>query len=161
MAKRGRLTTDEVLENWESFETDTTEVEEWEGLDRIREPVMAGSDDEFSDLENLEERENTPEVQGDMQRDMDEGETANQPDSDGLDTQPIPPHARDVNAWSSPVPVLPLHPHVGPTTIIPESPLDALLLTFTPELISMIVRETNTCKRSDGGRTICHMGTNH
>lgn len=49
MAKRARLTTEEVLENWESI--DTTEAEDWEGLDGAREPVTPGSDDEFSDLE--------------------------------------------------------------------------------------------------------------
>ena len=52
MAKRAKLTTQQVLENWESFDTDIGgEVDEWEQPDNTREPVMPGSDDEFSDLE--------------------------------------------------------------------------------------------------------------
>ena len=40
MAKRARLSREEVLENWESFMVD---VYEWEELDNVQEPVMPGS----------------------------------------------------------------------------------------------------------------------
>ena len=55
MAKGARLSREEVIENWESFMVD---VDEWEELDNVQEPVMPGSDDEFSELEdNLVEEE--------------------------------------------------------------------------------------------------------
>ena len=55
MAKRARLSREEVLENWESIMVD---VDEWEELDNVQEPLMPGSDDEFSELEdNLVEEE--------------------------------------------------------------------------------------------------------
>ena len=57
MAKRATLSAEEVIDNLdESF--DFTNYEDWEGLDGVQEPINAGSDDEFSDLEErLEEEE--------------------------------------------------------------------------------------------------------
>ena len=45
MAKRARLTTEEVIEDWDDI--DLTDSEEWEGLDGVQEPVTLGSDDEL------------------------------------------------------------------------------------------------------------------
>ena len=57
MAKRATLSAEEMIDNLdESF--DFTNSEDWEGLDGVQEPITAGSDDEFSDLEErLEEEE--------------------------------------------------------------------------------------------------------
>ena len=63
MAKRARLTTEQVLEGWENFEE---EVEDWGEHDTIREPIMPGSDDEFSDIEEMlaeEEEDNHERVE--------------------------------------------------------------------------------------------------
>ena len=80
MAKRAKLTTQQVLESWESFDTDIGgEVDEWEQPDNTREPVMPGSDDEFSDLEeNLveEEEENHMELETEIVQDVVHGETS-------------------------------------------------------------------------------------
>lgn len=52
--KRAKLTAVEVLEDWDNL----TDEDDWEGLGGIREPMTQGSDDEFSDLEeNLEVEE--------------------------------------------------------------------------------------------------------
>lgn len=56
MAKRARLSTEEMIEDWDDI--DLTDPEDWERLDGIQEPVTQGSDDEFNDLEeDLEEEE--------------------------------------------------------------------------------------------------------
>ena len=163
MAKRARLTTEQVLEGWEDFET---EVED--DLDTIREPVMPGSDDELSDFdEMLAEEEETncerPEVQDvqreenddvcmerDVELDMGNDESRND-NSDRNDTgNPSTLLPRNGATWSSPAAIQPVHPFtspVGPITTIPDNPLDAFLLTFTPDLIAMIVRESNRYAR--------------
>ena len=54
MAKRAKLTTEDVLDTLDDS-SDLSDCEDWDG---IREPITAGSDDEFSDLEDhLEEEE--------------------------------------------------------------------------------------------------------
>ena len=83
MAKRAKLTTQQVLENWESFDTDIGgEVDEWEQPDNTREPVMPGSDDEFSDLEEnlVEEEENHMELETEIVQDVVHGETSESAD---------------------------------------------------------------------------------
>ena len=168
MAKRARLTTEQVLEGWEDFET---EVED--DLDTIQEPVMPGSDDELSDFDEMlmaEEEETIcerPEVQDvqreenddvcmerDVELDMgndESGEGIENDTSDRNDTgNPSTLLPRNGATWSSPAAIQPVHPFtspVGPTTTIPDNPLDAFLLTFTPELIAMIVRESNRYAR--------------
>ena len=166
--KRAKLTAAEVLEDWDNL----TDEDDWEGLGGIREPMTQGSDDEFSDLEeNLEVEEECnemevtnaanssstkrdrevvyePEHADDCdvsERDVNESEdTASEVVTDSLASPPLNP--RDGTTWSSPGPPISVQPftaHVGPTTTIPECPLDAFLLTFTPDLISLIVRESN------------------
>jgi hypothetical protein len=168
MAKRAKLTTEQVLEGWENFEE---EVEDREELDTIREPVMPGSDDEFSDFEEMlaeeeednHERVETEIVQEVQREEREESESVcmeednmgtlaeeqrTDDDTNGVDTtQSLPPPLpRDGATWSAPGTIPPVHPFtspVGPTSTIPDSPLDAFLLTFTPDLIAMIVRESN------------------
>ena len=80
MAKRAKLTTQQVLESWESFDTNKGgELDDWEQSDNTREPVMPGSDDEFSDLEeNLaeEEEENCMELDTETVQDVVHSETS-------------------------------------------------------------------------------------
>ena len=161
MAKRAKLTTQQVLESWESFDTDIGgEVDEWEQPDNTREPVMPGSDDEFSDLEEnlVEEEENHMELETEIVQDVMHGETSESADmeedeelqlqvDENTQTSALSPlQPRDGITWSPPgsaPPPTPFTAHVGATTDIPESPLDAFLLTFTPNLISTIVTESN------------------
>lgn len=82
------------------------------------------------------------------ERDVDESEnhedTASEVVTDSLASPPLNQH--NGTTWSSPGPPISVQPftaHVGPTTTIPECPLDAFLLTFTPDLISLIVKESN------------------
>ena len=165
MAKRARLTTEQVLEGEE-------EVEDWEELDTIREPVMPGSDDEFSEMlaeeeEDNHERVETEIVQEVQREEREESESVcmegdnmgtlaeeqrTDDDINGVDTtQSLPPPLpRDGATWPAPGTIPPVHPFtspVGPTSTIPDSPLDAFLLTFTPDLIAMIVRESNRYAR--------------
>ena len=118
---------------------------------------MPGSDDEFSDLEeNLaeEEEENCMELDTETVQDVVHSETSEsagmredlelQEESDEstqntqTSTSTISPlQPRD--GGSAP----PLNPFTAPTTDIPDSPLDAFLLTFTPDLISKIVTQNN------------------
>ena len=79
---------------------------------------------------------------------MEDLQTSNAERVDEVDTNTtIPPlKPRDGTKWSAPSACPPVHQftsHVGPTTTIPECPLDAFLLTFTPDLMALIVRESN------------------
>ena len=123
MAKRAKLTTEQVLEGWENFEE---EVEDWEELDTIREPVMPGSDDEFSDFEEMlaeeeednHERVETEIVQEVQREEREESESVcmegdnmgtlaeeqrTDDDTNGVDTtQSLPPPLpRDGATWSA------------------------------------------------------------
>ena len=156
-----------MLDGWEDFDT---ELEDWEGLGAIREPVMPGSDDEFSDFEEMpaeEEEDHQERLEVEVVQDILQGEesesvcmegedntengetvvggddhTDNTSDtSDEVDTtQSTPPLLpRDGATWSAPgaIQVHPFYHH-------PDSPLDAFLLTFTPDLIAMIVSYEHT-----------------
>ena len=46
MAKKAKLTTEEVLQIWDDC-LDFSDSEDWEGLDGIQEPITPGSDDDF------------------------------------------------------------------------------------------------------------------
>ena len=92
---------------------------------------MPGSDDEFSDLEDIE----------------------NDSDDDDTSSTPIvPPNQSSTSAtlpsWSptlTPVNVTPFTSHVGPKVAIPESPSDTFQLNqmFTPAFLDAIVKQTN------------------
>ena len=67
--------------------------------------------------------------------------------SDRNDTRKTSTWLRRNATWSSPGAIQPVHPFtspVGQTTTIPDNPLDAFPLTFTPELIAMIVTERDS-----------------
>ena len=165
MAKRAKLTTEDVLDTLDDS-LDLSDGEDWEGLDGIREPITAGSDDEFSDLEDhLEEEEEEyverleVHVSSEATQHEGIGETTDMhvqveehdmegsvEDSIGGELPSIPLRPRDGNVWSPPTTPPPTHSftaEIGPTTAIPDNPLAAFLLTFTPSLIASIVRESN------------------
>ena len=181
MAKRARLSAEEVIENLDES-LDVADCEDWEGLDAVQEPITQGSDDEFSDLEEkLEEEEEeyyeTLEVEVLPNQDTrqteereENGGSGDEYNDENIETDAIDTHRendsrnrdepetptiplmlpRDGTTWSPPVTlplVQPFTSPVGPTTTIPESPLAAFLLTFTPTIASVIVRESNKYAR--------------
>ena len=92
----------------------------------VDEPMMAGSDDEFDDVEDvyLEDVE-----------DDDDDDSNTQSSSSG-----------SLPSWSStltPVTIPPFSSPVGPTVDIPESPIDTFDLMFTPDLLDDMVEQTN------------------
>ena len=126
-----RLTAEAVLEELElddDFDAD--------------EPMMAGSDDEFDDIDddvNFEDMSDDDDHSSEASApphhpDSDDDEGSEAPDSD------TPP------SWSStlkPVTITPFSAPVGPTVAIPESPLDTFKLMFTTDLQDEIVKQSN------------------
>ena len=120
-----------MLESWEGFDTDIGgEVDEWEQPDNTREPVMPGSDDEFSDLEEnlVEEEENHMELETEIVQDVVHGETSESADmeedeelqlqgDENTQTSALSPlQPRDGITWSPPgsaPPPTPFTAHVG------------------------------------------------
>lgn len=118
MAKRPRLmTTEDVLD-------------ELELDDDLDEPMMPGSDDEFSDCE---------------MEDIDDESDDEQPATPHSPTQPqsaTPPPC----SWSStltPLTIDDFTSPAGPTLTVPESPSDVFQLMFTPTFINSIVEQSN------------------
>ena len=137
MAHRERLTTTEdVLE----------ELELGDENDDLDEPMIPGSDDEFSDCD-LDENEDDDDANND---DITGVPTTSQPqpqqvNSGASSTPPPPPQwsslLNSISDFTSPV---------GPTVAIPESPSEVFELMFTPSLIDAIVEPTSLCKRGGG-----------
>jgi hypothetical protein len=123
MAKRARMiTADDVLD----------ELELAEDNDDFDEPMMSGSDDEFSDCELEDE---------DLEDD----------DSDGIsDNQSTPPSPTSTPTlpadWSTNLTSLTMsdfNSSVGPTVPVPEKASEVFDLMFTPSLVDMIVEQSN------------------
>ena len=126
---------------------------EWDDPD---EPIMEGSDDEFSDLWVLEESEEEDEDEV-----LDHTATRNSPSppsSHETAANPTPvPSAVNLSAsvpnpttqpasWSStlhPVTINPFTSPVGPTVPISASPMEVLELFFSADLMEKIVEESN------------------
>ena len=110
-----RLTAEAVLEELEQDDFDDFE------------PMMPGSDDEFSDLEDVE-------------------------DDDIAAQRHLPPEdapsssSGTLPCWSStvsPVTIPPFSSTVGPTVDIPQSPVDILDLIFTLDLVDNMMEQSN------------------
>ena len=133
MTKRARLTTQAVIDALHSDEEDDFEVDDPE------EPFMEGSDDEFSDLEDVKED------------DEDEDNDNTPPHSPQSSSPPSSPTPSTSNSnappkWSStlkPVTISPFVSSVGPTVTIPDSPREVFELFFTPDLLQTIMDENN------------------
>ena len=121
MAKRARLmTTEDVLEELD-FEDDHDDFDE---------PMMPGSDDEFSDCDLEEEDETISD---------DEGSTHSSP------TQQASPQALPSD-WSSNLTSLTISDFkstVGPTVPVPETASEVFDLMFTPSFLDTIVEQSN------------------
>ena len=147
MAKRAKLTTEDVLATLDDS-LDLSDCEDWKGLAGIREPITAGSDDEFSDLEDHLEEEEEEYVQRlevpvsseatqhegigettDMHVQVEEHDMEGSvEDSIGGELPSIPLRPRDGNVWSPPTtppPTQSFTAEIGPTTAIPDNPLRA------------------------------------
>ena len=121
------MTTEDVLE----------ELELGDENDDLDEPMMPGSDDEFSDCD-LDENEDN----GDNNDDITGVPTTSQPQqvNSGASSTPPPPQ------WSSllnSISISDFTSPVGPTVAIPESPSEVFELMFTPSLMDAIVEQTN------------------
>ena len=103
------------------------------------EPMMPGSDDEFSDLEEvcLEDAENDND-------DDDNGVCHSLPHPPPSDTQGSSMDA--LPCWTStltPTTIMPFTSSVGPKVTIPDSPSDIFQLMFTPDPLQSIVEQSN------------------
>lgn len=120
MARRAALlTTEDVLEELDVCNDDFD----------ADEPMMPGSDDEFSDLEDVEDN-------SDDHNDV--STPPNTPPLKNLTTETLP-------SWSAtltPVNVAPFTSHVDLKLAIPESPSDTFDLMFTPAFLDTIVEQT-------------------
>ena len=128
MAKRARLTVDVVLQQCADSDEECPEYEY-----DPDEPVMEGSDDEFSDLE------------GDENDDIDEGDR----DPDPMDDTPAGSSSLSgdcESTWSTTIKRVRIQPFTSPTgpiQNIPSSPLEVFDLFFSPDLYEKIVEESN------------------
>ena len=124
MAGRARLTLEAVLEELDLEEDDFDD-----------EPMMPGSDDEFSDLEEVC---------------LEDAENDNDDDDNGSVTLPQPPptdtQGSSMDAllcWTStltPTTIMPFTSSVGPKVAIPDSPSDIFQLMFTPDRSTSVHR---------------------
>ena len=132
MARRARLlTAEDVLDELE-LEQDDFDADE---------PMMPGSDNEFSDLEDVEEDDNA--------YDTDSGDEIATPTPP---TPPTPPprqtpssNSDTLPTWSStlkPVTIQPFTSPVGPKVAIPDSPSGTFDMLFTPALMDTIVEQS-------------------
>ena len=137
MAKRTHMTADEVVERWDDVSGESDD------FDDPDETIMEGSDDEFSDLEDIDEDDGNNELDDDA----------------GPSEDPITPHDAldssmdldlDTAADSEPQWTKTLKRNkinsfisIGPAVAILKSPLEVFQLFFTPELLDVIMQETN------------------
>ena len=129
MAKRARLTVDDVVQQCADSDDDYADFEY-----DPDEPVMEGSDDEFSDLEG-------DEPDNDMDDDPD-----TTPDTPASSSAGASTSSGDDSTWSTTIQHLSIHPFtspVGPTQEISSSPLEVFDLFFSPDLMEIIVKESN------------------
>lgn len=136
MAKRARLTVDDVVQQCVDSDDDYADYD----LDPD-EPVMEGSDDEFSDLEGDESDDDLDESNLDTMHD-----TASS--SAGTST------LGQESTWSTTIKRLNIRSFtspVGPTQDISSSPLKVFDLFFSPDLIEKIVKESNAYAKTAMG----------
>ena len=116
----------DVLEHWED-----SDDEDYVDYDDFDEPVLEGSDDEFSDFEGDDD-------------DIEESDPTTSPGS--FSTTPTFSGDQESTWTATPKRVLiqPFTSSVGPSLDIPSSPLEVFDLFFSPDLLQIIVRESNT-----------------
>ena len=136
------MTVDEAIERW-----DDASGESDDEYDDSDEPIMEGSDDEFSDLEDAGGDDGENDLL-DVASPPDDPTTP--PDDDGLLDSSMDPGS-DMDTDSEPEWTTTLKRNrinssspVGPAVSISKSPSEVFQLFFTPELLDMIVKETNS-----------------
>lgn len=137
------MTVDEVMERWDDASSESDD-----DFDDPEEPIMEGSDDEFSDLEDVGDHDGDNELFDGVS--PAEDPTA-PPDDDVLNSSLDPASDMDTAAadsepeWTTTFKRNPINSSspVGPAVAISKSPLEVFQLFFTPELLDMIVKETN------------------
>lgn len=152
--KRARLSTEDVLQE---LDDPMDEYEEFEFDDDG--PVMDGSDDEFEDLqEEIEDSESEGELE-DMHESIHMEESGRCVDSEceteADSSRSSPPTTSEQlpsatgtapPVWSStlsPVSVHPFTERVGPTCVIPSSPVEVLGLFLIDDVVELIVEQSN------------------
>ena len=137
-AKRPRLTVNDVLQYCADSDDDAEPEAGFECDFDPDEPIMEGSDDEFSDLEEEYTDEDDPNAMDDppaaasTSRSSEEQETT----------------------WSTITKCLLIHPFtspVGPTQDISSSPLEVFEQFFSPDLMERIVKESNAYAKATMG----------
>ena len=125
-------------------------------LDDPDEPIMEGSDDEFSDMElaSDDEYEQEGENEGSpsspqppdhfgMSTLSSLSPSPQSSPSPSVPTSPTPPCAPVWTNTLNPVTIQPFTSPVGPTVPIPESPVDVFDLFFTDDILQKTVEESN------------------
>ena len=139
MAKRARLTVDDVVQQYADSDDDCADFKY-----DPDEPVIEGSDDEFSDLEG-------DEPDDDMNKD-DPNTTPDTPASSSAGASTS--STTDDSTWSTTIKRLSIHPFtspVGPTQHIFSSPLEVFDLFFSPDLMEKnCEKEQCVCQNSNG-----------
>ena len=144
MTKRAHLKLQEVL-----LHCDSDEDYDDDYFDDPDEPVMDGSDDEFSDLEGND----LDELEGDLDSSPNPSPNADFPESSGASASPGSPDSSS-NSFGSPgstawtatttrIPIQPFTSPTGPIEDISEHPIEVFNLFFTPDLMEEIVRQSN------------------
>ena len=131
------MTVDDVLEQCADSDDDYAECDY-----DPDEPVMEGSDDEFSDLEGDES--------DDIDGDHDAMDSAAASSSAGTSSS----SEDSESTWTTTIKRLNIQPFtspVGPTQDISSSPLEVFDLFFSPDLMERIVRESNAYAKSAMG----------
>ena len=141
-ARRVRLTVDDVLQYYADSSDDA--AADCEPDFDPDEPVMDGSDDEFSDLEGDEFDDDSDEDNPDTMHDTPAASSTATSSSSGDPD----------STWSTTIKHLSIHPFtspVGPTQDISSSPQEVFNLFFSPDLMERIVQESNAyAKRAMG-----------
>ena len=134
MAKRPRLTTEDILASLSSDDDDR-----YSDDGDFDEPMMPGSDDEFSDCDGIDsDDESAP-----------HSPIPHSPTGTSLTVSnsiPGSPMSSSDAGWSStltPVNIAQFNSPVGPTVTVPDSPLKVFELLFTTDLQSNVVNESN------------------
>ena len=124
MSKRARMTTEDVLD----------ELELLDDLDHddFDEPMMPGSDDEFSDCD-LEDEED----------DVSDGEQTTPTSPTQQPSSATPPLPTDWSSNLTSFTIRDFNSSVGPTVPVPETASEVFDLMFTPSLMDTIVEQSN------------------
>ena len=143
MAKRARLiTAEDVLD----------ELDLEDDYDDLDEPMMPGSDDEFSDC-NLEDEEDD--------KDVSNGEETTPPSPTQQTSSATPPLPTDWSSNLTSFTISDFNSSVGPTVPVPETASEVFDLMFTPSFMDTIVDQSNLYAKQVMGEKYATWEKNH